>query len=125
MLIALLNAKAAEENRIAAIATLQQNVLQMQMAVASAQLQARAAEQQREVRELRSPVSPRTRDPSPSPALCTRRERESHARSHPYALPRPAKKEDEAIEWTPRRSWDRASLSDERSTSDDGASGRE
>ncbi|KAG8695428.1 hypothetical protein FRC09_009156 [Ceratobasidium sp. 395] len=117
MLIALLNAKAAEEARIAAVATLQQNVLQMQMSVAAAQLR---QQQEAAMSEPRSPVSPSppTRISQPSnaqrevsPSVRARKD----VRTHPYAR----RKEDESVAWAPRRSWD--AVSDERSTSEDGA----
>ncbi|KAG8738700.1 hypothetical protein FRC10_006584 [Ceratobasidium sp. 414] len=114
MLIALLNAKAAEETRIAAIAALQQNILQMQMSVAAAQLR----QQEASCSEPRSPVSPSppTRIPQSSqrevsPSVRARKD----VRAHPYAR----RREDEPVDWAPRRSWD--AVSDERSTSEDGA----
>ncbi|KAG8700909.1 hypothetical protein FRC09_005664 [Ceratobasidium sp. 395] len=120
MLIALLNAKAAEEARIAAVATLQQNVLQMQMSVAAAQLR----QQQEAARsEPRSPVSPspptRISQPSNSqrevsPTVRARKD----VRAHPYARRKEDEKEDESVAWAPRRSWD--AVSDERSTSEEG-----
>ncbi|KAG9125054.1 hypothetical protein FRC07_009144 [Ceratobasidium sp. 392] len=112
MLIALLNAKAAEEARIAAVATLQQNVLQMQMTVAAAQLR-----QQQQEAEPMSPVSPRSPTTTSSrvsvrevsPSIRARKD----VRAHPYAR----RREDESVGWAPRRSWD--AVSDERSTSED------
>ncbi|CAE6440482.1 hypothetical protein RSOLAG1IB_09180 [Rhizoctonia solani AG-1 IB] len=111
MLIALLKAKAAEDTRIANVAQLQQHLVQMQMAALGAHMQSLAKRPQpTEDRERRSPVSP-------SPP--TRRPRSStpvRARAHPYFRP----STDDHPLWKGRRSWD-VSVSDERSTSEDGA----
>ncbi|QRW07078.1 hypothetical protein RhiLY_06077 [Ceratobasidium sp. AG-Ba] len=109
MLIALLNAKAAEESRIAAVATLQHNVLQMQLSVAAAHIR-----QQQQCQPPKSPVSPTSSLSSGqrevSPSVRARKE----ARAHPYSRPRKS----ESFDWTvPRRSWD--AVSDERSTSEE------
>ncbi|QRV92918.1 hypothetical protein RhiJN_20936 [Ceratobasidium sp. AG-Ba] len=109
MLIALLNAKAAEESRLAAVATLQHNVLQMQLSVAAAQIR-----QQQQCQPPKSPVSPTSSLSSGarevSPSVRARKE----ARAHPYTRPRKS----ESFDWTvPRRSWD--AVSDERSTSEE------
>ncbi|KAG9088089.1 hypothetical protein FS749_002421, partial [Ceratobasidium sp. UAMH 11750] len=112
MLIALLNAKAAEEARIAAVAALQQNILQMQMSVAAAQIRQNEAARS----EPRSPVSP-----SPPTRIVSGLQREvsppAHARKDVRAHPYARRREGEPVNWAPRRSWD--AVSDERSTSED------
>ncbi|QRW07083.1 hypothetical protein RhiLY_06082 [Ceratobasidium sp. AG-Ba] len=108
MLIALLNAKAAEESRIAAVAALQQNVLQAQLGIAAAQIRQRQSPPPKSPVSPTSPLSPVCREVSPS--VRARKE----ARAHPYA--RPLKSE--PLDWgTPRKSWD--AVSDERSTSEE------
>lgn len=84
MLVALLNAKSAEDQRLAAIATLHQTVLQMQHALAIAAVTAQSQNQAQAQAQ-----SPPARAPQPS-AEPTRRKR-SHAeyapdayRLHPY-----------------------------------------
>ncbi|CAE6470375.1 unnamed protein product [Rhizoctonia solani] len=145
MLVALLNAKSAEDQRIAAVAALQQTVLQMQHSLAVAQAQATSAQPPQQLPSPRSgpsplmapvqasrkrasrapmPAAPRPSSRSPSPRY------EHYAvphRAHPYAHARPhghvyAERPREAAEWGPRRNW--ASMSSERSTSEEG-SGRE
>ncbi|CAE6474749.1 unnamed protein product [Rhizoctonia solani] len=133
MLVALLNAKSAEDQRIAAVATLQQTVLQMQHSLALAQAQAAASQPPQQLpsprsapapasrkRVLREPTPPRPYSRSPSP----RSEQYASAyRAHPYAHARPY---DHAYtersregEWASRRNW--ASMSSERSTSEEGS----
>ncbi|CCO26084.1 hypothetical protein BN14_00101 [Rhizoctonia solani AG-1 IB] len=141
MLVALLNAKSAEDQRIAAVATLQQTVLQMQHSLALAQAQAAASQPPQQLpsprsgpspllaptsvpaprkRVARAPVAPRPYSRSPSP----RSEHYASAyRAHPYAHARPHEptyaerpREDE---WASRRNW--ASMSSERSTSEEGS----
>ncbi|KAG8754122.1 hypothetical protein FRC11_006853 [Ceratobasidium sp. 423] len=111
MLIALLQAKAAEDTRIANVAKLQEQVIQMQMAALSAHIQSTLAKrpQAAEKHERRSPVSP-----SP-PARQHRSRTPIRSRAHPYSRPT-----DEHPLWRGRKSWD-VSVSDERSTSEDGA----
>ncbi|CAE6426166.1 unnamed protein product [Rhizoctonia solani] len=112
MLIALLNAKAAEDNRIANVAKLQQQVIQMQLTALSAHLQSMQTKrpQPAEHRERRSPVSPSP--PSRRPRSST----PVRARAHPYS--RPAT--DDHPLWKGRKSWS-VNVSDERTTSEDGA----
>ncbi|CAE7147381.1 unnamed protein product [Rhizoctonia solani] len=110
MLIALLKAKAAEDDRIANVAKLQQQVIQMQLTALSAHIQSTLTKRPEPVEshERRSPVSP-------SPPA--RRARTPiRARAHPYSRP----PTDDHPLWRGRKSWD-VSVSDERSTSEDGA----
>ncbi|KAJ1305116.1 hypothetical protein OPQ81_000153 [Rhizoctonia solani] len=111
MLIALLNAKAAEDTRIANVAKLQQQVIQMQLTALSAHIQSTLTKrpQPAEDRERQSPVSP-----SP-PARGHRSRTPVRSRMHPYSRP-PV---DDHPLWRGRKSWD-VSVSDERSTSEDG-----
>ncbi|CAE6415960.1 unnamed protein product [Rhizoctonia solani] len=144
MLVALLNAKSAEDQRIAAVAALQQTVLQMQHSLAVAQAQAASAPAPQQLPSPRSGPSPLmapapaprkrvSRAPAP-PAPRTSRSpspRYEHYpgvhRAHPYAHARPhdhayVERPRESTEWSHRRNW--ASMSSERSTSEEG-SGRE
>ncbi|CUA69812.1 hypothetical protein RSOLAG22IIIB_04064 [Rhizoctonia solani] len=111
MLIALLRAKAAEDERIANVAKLQQQIIQMQLAALSAHIQSTLTKrpQPTESREQRSPVSPSPPARHPRPRTPIR------ARAHPYSRP----SSDQHPLWRGRRSWD-VSVSDERSTSEDG-----
>ncbi|CAE6411401.1 unnamed protein product [Rhizoctonia solani] len=111
MLIALLQAKAAEDTRIANLAKLQEQVIQMQMTALRAHVQSSLAKrpQPTERHERRSPVSP-----SP-PARSHRSRTPVRSRAHPYSRPT-----DEHPLWRGRKSWD-VSVSDERTTSEDGA----
>ncbi|CAE6425510.1 unnamed protein product [Rhizoctonia solani] len=141
MLVALLNAKSAEDQRIAAVAALQQTVLQMQHSLAIAQAQAAAPQQLPSPRSGPSPLmapapAPRKRvsrapapaAPRPSRSPSPRYEHYPGAhRTHPYAHARPhdhpyVERHREGTEWSHRRNW--ASMSSERSTSEEG-SGRE
>ncbi|KAJ1310368.1 hypothetical protein OPQ81_007106 [Rhizoctonia solani] len=141
MLVALLNAKSAEDQRIAAVATLQQTVLQMQHSLALAQAQAAQVPPPQQLPSPRSgpspvmapapaprkrasrapaPAEPRPSSRSPSPRY------ESYAgtyRTHPYAHARPHDhayvERPRETEWAHRRNW--ASMSSERSTSEEGS----
>ncbi|KAH7340295.1 hypothetical protein B0J17DRAFT_313291 [Rhizoctonia solani] len=138
MLVALLNAKSAEDQRIAAVATLQQTVLQMQHSLALAQAQAATAQPPQQLPSPSSgpsplmapaprkrasrapaPAAPRPASRSPSP----RYEHYAGAyRAHPYARPHEhayVERPREGPEWTSRRNW--ASMSSERSTSEEGS----
>ncbi|KAF8601785.1 hypothetical protein BDV93DRAFT_524538 [Ceratobasidium sp. AG-I] len=137
LLIALLNAKSAEDNRIAAVAALQQNILHIQLGVVASQLQTQSRARETssgrswdsEVDSIASPLS------SPSPSVGKRPARHgsqgAYTRAHPYAKARPerrASSDDQTgkkntLKWSPPRSWD--FVSDERSTSDGYASGGE
>ncbi|KEP53605.1 hypothetical protein V565_029090, partial [Rhizoctonia solani 123E] len=66
MLVALLNAKSAEDQRIAAVAALQQTVLQMQHSLAVAQAQAASAPAPQQLPSPRSGPSP-LMAPAPAP----------------------------------------------------------
>ncbi|KAF8610490.1 hypothetical protein BDV93DRAFT_601490 [Ceratobasidium sp. AG-I] len=113
MLVALLNAKSAEDQRIAALATLQQTVLQMQHSLAVAQAQAQAQQlhgqtppapnsphQLPSPRDAPSPLIPAQRKRSRAPASSGPVRRRSNSRSPsvsplpqhyeaPYAYSRP------------------------------------
>ncbi|CAE6490178.1 unnamed protein product [Rhizoctonia solani] len=140
MLVALLNAKSAEDQRIAAVATLQQTVLQMQHSLALAQAQAATAQPPQQLpsptsgpsplmapapaprkRTSRAPAPPAPRPSSRSPS--PRYEHYAGAyRAHPYARPHEhayVERPREVPEWTSRRNW--ASMSSERSTSEEGS----
>ncbi|CUA72288.1 hypothetical protein RSOLAG22IIIB_00953 [Rhizoctonia solani] len=141
MLVALLNAKSAEDQRIAAVAALQQTVLQMQHSLAVAQAQAQVTSPQipQQLPSPRSGPSPMmapapaprkraSRAPAPtaprpsSRSSSPRYEHYSGAyRAHPYARPHDhayVERPREA-DWTHRRNW--ASMSSERSTSEEGS----
>ncbi|CAE6444838.1 unnamed protein product [Rhizoctonia solani] len=108
MLIALLKAKAAEDDRISSVAKLQQQVIQMQLTALSAHFQSTLTKrpQPAESHERRSPVSP-----SP-PTRQAHSRTPVRARAHPYSRP----STDEHPLWRGRKSW---SVSDERTTNED------
>ncbi|KAG9104958.1 hypothetical protein FRC06_005025, partial [Ceratobasidium sp. 370] len=118
MLVALLNAKSAEDQRIAAVATLQQTVLQMQHSLALAQAQAylgpvppppasSSLHQLPSPRDVPAPLRKRSRAPAPLTSAPVRRRSSSrspsaspvlrhhepshsaYTRPHPYAQARP------------------------------------
>ncbi|CAE7081691.1 unnamed protein product [Rhizoctonia solani] len=142
MLVALLNAKSAEDQRIAAVAALQQTVLQMQHSLALAQSQASSPQPPQQLPSPRSGPSPlmapapvprkrASRAPAPTvphPSSRSPSPRYEHYagvhRAHPYAHARPhdhayTERPRESAEWAPRRNW--ASMSSERSTSEEGS----
>ncbi|KAB5587901.1 hypothetical protein CTheo_8657 [Ceratobasidium theobromae] len=126
MLIALLKAKAAEDERIANLAKLHQQVTQMQITVLSAHIyhnltQSAAAIgnhsdnnwEMRNASRVSRRDSGRGRSPvSPSPPHRRRLETPARARAHPYSRVCSPGAEDQHI-WAGRRSWD-SSVSDER-----------
>ncbi|KAB5593041.1 hypothetical protein CTheo_3506 [Ceratobasidium theobromae] len=125
MLVALLNAKSAEDQRIAAVATLQQTVLQMQHSLALAQAQAAQPSQPHQLpspRDLPLPsqaqAQPRKRRTSRSPSASPQY---AYPRAHPYTRPDHAyvQRSRDERDWAPRRNW--ASMSSERSTSEEGS----
>jgi hypothetical protein len=137
MLIALLNAKAAEDQRVTSVATLQQQVVQMQMTVLSAQIHqtllqptAPAAIQDGDVQDMkqedgrvaRSDREERRSPVSPSPPKRHRSRTPARMRTHPYSHARSLSREADQPLSMSRGTWE-LSLSDERSTSEEGGSG--
>ncbi|KAG9094037.1 hypothetical protein FS749_013257 [Ceratobasidium sp. UAMH 11750] len=150
MLVALLNAKSAEDQRIAAVATLQQTVLQMQHSLALAQAQAQlgpvpqpppsssSPHQLPSPRDVPAPLRKRSRAPASSTSAPARRRssrspsrspvphhepaHSAYTRPHPYAQARPQEPypERQGREWAPPRRT-WTSMSSERSTSEEGS----
>ncbi|CAE6418370.1 unnamed protein product [Rhizoctonia solani] len=103
MLVALLNAKSAEDQRVAAMAALQQTTLQMQHSLAVAQAQAAAPQPPQQLPSPLSNPSPlmmpasapyqrASRGPAPSasrPLRSPSPRHEYHSRAHPYTHARP------------------------------------
>ncbi|KAF8744325.1 hypothetical protein RHS02_02025, partial [Rhizoctonia solani] len=135
MLVALLNAKSAEDQRIAAMATLQQTVIQMQHSLAFAQAQAAASQPPQ---QLPSPLSdpsplmmpapapyqraPRAPVPSASrPLRSPSPRREQYSRAHPYTHSRPYDHAYTVREGDRASRHNRASTSSRRSPSREGS----
>jgi hypothetical protein len=135
MLIALLKAKAAEDQRITSIASIQQQVVQMQLTIlgvhihhnlTQSMLNANRSGESQEVRKDAGQVERNNREErrspvSPSPPYRHRLGTPVRLRVHPYAHARPVSRQEDQPLWSSRKSWD-LSVSDERSTREEGAS---
>ncbi|CAE6349029.1 unnamed protein product [Rhizoctonia solani] len=127
MLIALLKAKAAEDQRITSVAQLQQQVLQVQMSALGARGQQNIPQSAvnpapAKVAESKNAVSSRDgrRSPvSPTPPKRHRSRTPVHARGHPYAHARTPSRENDKSFWAVTGRGMDANVSDERSTSDE------
>ncbi|KAF8748178.1 hypothetical protein RHS01_11004 [Rhizoctonia solani] len=131
MLIALLKAKAAEDQRITNVAKLQQQVLQVQLAALGAQLQQNLPKTEVnsvQPKAVQDKSAGSTRDGRRSPVSPTppKRYRSStpvHVRAHPYAHARTPSREKDKSFWAVTGRGIDANVSDERSTSDESGAG--
>ncbi|CAE6398559.1 unnamed protein product [Rhizoctonia solani] len=127
MLIALLKAKAAEDQRITSVAQLQQQVLRVQMSALSARGQPNLPQPPvnpapTKVAESKNASSARDgrRSPvSPTPPKRDRSRTPVHVRAHPYAHARTPSRESDKSFWAVTGQRTETHVSDERSTSDE------
>ncbi|CAE7143701.1 unnamed protein product [Rhizoctonia solani] len=122
MLIALLKAKASEDQRITSIAQLQQQILQVQMSALGAQSQQNESAANPVVpkaAEAKGVDSNGRRSPvSPTPPKRHRSRTPVHVRAHPYAHSRTPSRETDKSFWAVTGGLN-VNVSDERSTSDE------
>ncbi|KAJ1304986.1 hypothetical protein OPQ81_000029 [Rhizoctonia solani] len=129
MLIALLKAKAAEDQRITSIAHLQQQLLQVQLSALGAQVQqnlSQSAVNPPPAKDSERKNSESTRDGrrspvSPTPPKRQRSRTPVHVRAHPYAHARTSSRESDKSFWAVTGRGLDVNVSDERSTSDEPA----
>ncbi|CAE6422544.1 unnamed protein product [Rhizoctonia solani] len=127
MLIALLKAKAAEDQRITSVAQLQQQVLQVQISALGTQVQqnpSQSAVDPSLAKNVERKNSGSSRDGrrspvSPTPPKRHRSKTPVHVRAHPYAHSRTPSRENDKSFWAVTGRGLNANLSDERSTSDE------
>ncbi|CAE6410333.1 unnamed protein product [Rhizoctonia solani] len=127
MLIALLTAKAAEDQRITSVAQLQQKVLQVQLSALSAQSQQNVAQPTANpvpAKTTERKVSGSSRDGrrspvSPTPPKRHRSRTPVHVRAHPYSHARTPSRENDKSFWAVTGRGLDVKVSDERSTSDE------
>ncbi|CAE6418883.1 hypothetical protein ACGC1H_006160 [Rhizoctonia solani] len=127
MLIALLKAKAAEDQKITSIAQLQQQVLRVQMTAFGAQAQQNQSDsttnpaptKTADTKSVDSSRDGRRSPVSPTPPKRHRSRTPVHVRAHPYAHSRTPSRETDKSFWAVMGRGLDVNVSDERTTSDE------